>query len=55
MNTSAKWIWKNGETDENTWMCFVKKFDLGRRPSRAEVKIAADSKYWLYVNGKKRY
>ena len=33
----------------------VKKFDLGRRPSRAEVKIAADSKYWLYVNGKKRY
>ncbi len=52
MNTSAKWIWKNGETDENTWMCFVKKFDLGRRPSRAEVKIAADSKYWLYVNGK---
>ncbi len=53
MNVNTKWIWKNGENAENTWMCFVKKFDLPRKPSQADVKIAVDSKYWLYVNGKR--
>lgn len=52
MNSSAKWIWKSGENNENTWMCFVKSFPLGEAPSRAMARIAADSKYWLYINGR---
>lgn len=51
MNRNTKWIWKNGENNENTWLNFVKKFDLLGIPQTAVVKIAVDSKYWLYING----
>ena len=51
MNTNTKWIWKNGEHNENTWMCFVKKFSTETVPRTAVTKIAVDSKYWLYING----
>lgn len=51
MSSSAKWIWKNGENDANTWMNFVKKFHLTAVPQSAAAKIAVDSKYWLYING----
>lgn len=51
MNSNTKWIWKNGETDENTWLNFIKEFHLRTVPQTAAVKIAVDSKYWLYVNG----
>lgn len=52
MDSNAKWIWKNGENSENTWLNFVKKFSLPDTPESAIVKIAADSKYWLYINGR---
>lgn len=52
MNTDTKWIWKNGENKENTWLCFVKKVSLENTPKTAVAKIAVDSKYWLYINGK---
>ena len=51
MNSNTKWIWKNGENNENIWMNFVKKFDLASTVQTAGVKIAVDSKYWLYING----
>lgn len=51
MVSNAKWIWKNGENNENTWMNFVKKFDVNKVPQTAIAKIAVDSKYWLYING----
>ena len=51
MNRSTKWIWKNGEQRENTWLSFVKKFNLHSVPGTAAAKIAVDSKYWLYING----
>lgn len=51
MDGNAKWIWKNGENSENTWLNFVKKFDLENVPQAAAVKIAVESKYWLYING----
>ena len=35
----------------NTWMEFRKDFTLKKTPRRAEARIAADSKYWLWVNG----
>jgi len=48
----AKWIWKRGENGANTWMCFVKDFACETVLNTAIVKIAADTKYWLFINGK---
>ena len=48
---SAKQIWKNGENNENTWMCLVKQTVLDTVPESVVAKIAVDSKYWLYING----
>lgn len=51
MDNNTKWIWKSGENNENTWLNFVKKFDLTSVPQTAPAQIAVDSKYWLYING----
>lgn len=50
-NKNTKWIWINGENNENTWMNFIKTVHLDHVPQTAMAKIAADSKYWLYING----
>ncbi len=48
----AKWIWdKDNLTEKNTWMCFNKKVKLEKKPEKLIAHIAADSKYWLYING----
>ena len=48
---TAKWIWLRSENRENTWMCFAKDF-VPESPSEPWVlRVAADSKYWLYING----
>lgn len=52
MDNSTKWIWKTGENRENTWLNFVKKLNLKHAPQAAAAKIAVDSKYWMYINGK---
>lgn len=36
----------------NTWMEFRKDFTLKKTPRKAEARIVADSKYWLWVNGR---
>ena len=51
MNVDTKWIWKSGENAENTWMNFIKTFDVESVPKTAVARIAADTKYWLYING----
>jgi alpha-L-rhamnosidase len=48
---SANWIGQNVDTTKNTWMCFRKTVTLASVPSTAYAKIAADSKYWLWING----
>ncbi|MEM9353121.1 MAG: alpha-L-rhamnosidase C-terminal domain-containing protein [Planctomycetota bacterium] len=55
----ANWIGVAGDssateaasTPPNTWACFRKQFSLEDAPERAELRIACDSKYWLWVNG----
>ena len=49
----TKWI----SVDEtlvktNQWICFRKSFDLKKKETSAQLHIAVDSKYWLWVNGK---
>ena len=50
----AKWISADHpECDApNTWIEFEKSISLKRVPKSAEARIAADSKYWLWVNGR---
>ena len=48
----AKWISRAySPCAANTWIAFQKKFELGSVPAELPAKIAADSKYWLWVNG----
>ncbi len=48
----AKWIWdKDNLTQNNVWMCFIKKVSLDKVPDELIAHISADSKYWLYING----
>ncbi len=50
---TAKWIWdKENLTEENVWMCLSKKVSLDTIPDELIADISADSKYWLYINGK---
>ena len=35
----------------NQWSCFRKVLHLEKAPKRAVARIAADSKYWLWING----
>ncbi len=47
----AKWIGPGEPQSQNTWLCFRKQFDLSAKPNSMAVKIACDSKYWLWING----
>lgn len=47
----GQWIWSAADGPANTWMCFRKSLGLARRPKTAVARIAADTKYWLWVNG----
>jgi alpha-L-rhamnosidase len=50
----AHWIGTANSPDTaiNTWLAYRKQIDLTQIPKHAIAKIAADSKYWLYINGK---
>lgn len=48
----AEWIWKENENAADTWLCFVRDIDPDRKPGKVTARIAVDSKYWLYINGK---
>ncbi|MEU4445624.1 discoidin domain-containing protein [Actinosynnema sp. NPDC050801] len=47
---SARWIWAPSSRT-NQWLAFRRSFTLDSAPSTAVTRIAADSKYWLWVNG----
>jgi hypothetical protein len=50
VNWTSQWIWQAADGPGDTWMCFRKNFTLSQVPDSATAYIAADSKYWLYVN-----
>ena len=50
----ARWIWyPSGRVLQNTFVLFRKEFDLEKQPNQAKGWILADSRYLLYVNGKR--
>ena len=50
----ASWISPTTETKTtpNSWYCYRKDFDLKDIPESIVAKIATDTKYWLWINGK---
>ena len=48
----ARWISRSYCTETgNAWVAFQKKVDIQAVPAVLPAKIAADSKYWLWING----
>lgn len=48
-----KWITadEQGANEPNRWIAFKKDITLNKAPSIAITQIAADTKYWLWING----
>lgn len=50
----ARWIWyPSGRTLQNTFILFRKEINLEKQPAKALGWILADSRYRLFVNGKR--
>ncbi len=55
LDFQAKWIVAPNLPDPilpNLWIAYRKTIQLDAIPTRARCRIACDTKYWLYVNGK---
>ncbi len=48
----SQWIWQTEDGPANEWMCYRKTFDITSVPSSALANIAANSKYWMWINDK---
>jgi len=48
---TGKWIGPE-KAEANTWICYRKSFEIGHVSASIPVRIAVDSKYWLWINGK---
>ena len=52
MDWPQKWIWvKKDDNSKNQWVCFRKTFFINEEFQSSNIKITADSRYYLYVNG----
>lgn len=51
-SSSASWIWDSSTsaTLKNVWVRFRKTFSLAEKPAKAVAKIAAESRYFMWVN-----
>ena len=52
VETNAKWIWRDINTEKHDFVVFRRVFDLAGVPERAVAYVAAETKYWLYLNGR---
>lgn len=51
-NWKAKWIWaEDEEASKNIWLCFNKTVTVKEVPDELIARVAAENKYWLYING----
>lgn len=48
---NSHWIWNEDKVKYNDWVNFRRDFTLKDKLENVEIKIACDTKYWLYVNG----
>ena len=51
---SASWIWDAGDpAPRNAWRLFRRTFDVLGAPAKAQLRITADTRYVLHVNGER--
>lgn len=48
---TTPWIW-HAESRPDQWMRFRRRLDLAGAPRRVVARIACDSKYWLWIDGR---
>lgn len=49
----ARWISPaDAGPSQNVWACYRRSFSLASKPAIATARIAVDSKYWLWINGR---
>ena len=49
--SKASWITaSDNQNASNTWICFRKDFSIDKIPEDVIARIAADSKYWMWIN-----
>lgn len=52
--TDARWIWDGGDlSPRNAWRLFRRAFEIEDGPGSVEVRITADTRYVLHVNGER--
>ncbi|MGB2351427.1 MAG: family 78 glycoside hydrolase catalytic domain [Akkermansiaceae bacterium] len=51
-NWTASWIGVADAPTANQWIALRKNVSLDQQTKSAQARIAADSKYWLWINGK---
>ncbi len=51
MLEKAKWIWCDREGRCDDWVLFRAEAELEQVPERALLQVAAETKYFLYING----
>ena len=49
----AKWIWEQDNITMHNWICLRKKVTIKSVPETVIARVAVDSRYWLWINGKK--
>ncbi len=50
-DSAASWIWQKDDGPANSWVAFRKTVEVPVVPSKAVATIAADTKFWLWING----
>lgn len=51
-NWKGQWIWCKDAPTRGQWALFRRTFTVKNKPHLAEARISADSKYWMWINGK---
>jgi alpha-L-rhamnosidase len=47
----GQWIWQAADGPQNSWLAFRKTATVSSVPASVKATIAADTKYWLWING----
>ena len=43
---------RESQNESNSWINYIKTFELDEIPQKALASVACDSKYWMWINGK---
>ena len=49
---ASSWIWSDEDGPSDSWMCFRTTVAVDAVPEKVAARIAADSTYWLWINGR---